>query len=103
MNTLELAQEALRRGCVLSLKYNGEFRRVEVHAVGVSKAGNQVMRAYEVDDEGASISHTVGFKLMTLAKAEEVTITTGVSQAPRPGYKEGDKDMIELIAELKIA
>lgn len=95
----EVACEALRRGICLELQYNGYARVVEVHAVGISTAGNPVMRAWQV--RGGSVSNEpVGWKLMRLDEAVAAVLTDEKSGAPRPGYKPGDKGMQRIICQL---
>jgi hypothetical protein len=47
------ACEALRAGLCLELRYSGFSRIVEVHGVGVSTAGNPVMRVFQVRGDSA--------------------------------------------------
>jgi hypothetical protein len=43
-----IACDALRIGVVLELRYDGYWRHGEVHAVGVTKEDNEVMRVWQV-------------------------------------------------------
>lgn len=89
------ACEALAAGKCLELRYSGFSRVVEVHAVGVSTAGNEVMRAWQV--RGGSVSgEPVGWKLMRLDEALSAAIINEPSQAPRHGYARGDKGMASI-------
>jgi hypothetical protein len=93
------ACEALKLGCCLELRYDGFARVVEVHAVGTSTAGNPVMRVWQV--RGGSVhNEPVGWKLMRLDEARSVVITKERSQAPRAGYKPGDKGMTTIRCQL---
>lgn len=96
----ERFSEALRRGVVLSVTYDGIARLVEVHALGVSRTGREVARVYQVD--GASLSgENVGWKLMALDKVfDRPRLTHDQSQAPRPGYQKGDLGMVEVFEEI---
>lgn len=90
---------ALERRRVLELRYDGFSRWVEVHAVGISTAGHDVMRCWQV--RGGSVSgETVGWKLMRLDEAWQPFLTAEQSLAPRPGYKRGDRDMVRIIAQV---
>lgn len=87
-----LPSVAGRSGVCLRLQYDGYFRVVEVHAVGVSTAGNPCMRVFQV--RGGSVSNEpVGWKMMVLDKAFTMHLTEEVSQAPRPGYAKNDRGM----------
>jgi hypothetical protein len=93
------ACSALRSGHILQLRYDGFTRDVEVHAVGVTKEGNEVMRVWQV--AGGSASHeSVGWKLLRLDEATGAIVTTQKSIPPRPGYKRGDKVMSRIQCQL---
>lgn len=95
---IETASEALRKAKVLELRYDGVSRQVEVHAVGYTKAGHPIMRAWQTG--GGSKSERVGWKLMRLDEASGAEITSEASAAPRRGYKRGDPAMDRIICEL---
>ncbi|MEZ5681624.1 MAG: hypothetical protein R3E14_10055 [Erythrobacter sp.] len=88
----DLPITAGRSGVCLSLTYNEYSRIVEVHAVGVSAAGNRLMRVFQVSGGSAS-GETVGWKLMRLDATSNLVVTDQVSKAPRPLYKRGDRAM----------
>jgi hypothetical protein len=84
---------------VLELRYDGYSRCVEVHAVGYSKAGEAMMRAWQVRGGSAS-GEKVGWKLMRLAEASSAAISEAPSEAPRRGYKRGDPALARILCEL---
>jgi hypothetical protein len=95
----QTACESLRAGKLLSVMYDGYSRAVEVHAVGVSKAGHTIMRVWQV--RGGSVSNEpVGWKLLRLDEARGFGMLHDDSLAPRNGYKRGDKDMVRIICQL---
>jgi hypothetical protein len=86
------ACSALRLGKCLELRYDGFTRTVEVHAVGTSEEGRDLMRVWQV--RGGSVSNErTGWKLLRLDEAFGASITNEKSEAPRYGYKRGDKAM----------
>lgn len=90
---------ALNTGVRLELRYDGFVRVVEVHAVGISTAGNPCMRVFQV--RGGSVSgEPVGWKMMVLDKAFTMHLTEEVSQAPRQGYAKNDRGMSVIHAQL---
>lgn len=90
---------ALHAGVCLRLQYDGFNRVVEVHAVGISTAGNPCMRVYQV--RGGSVSNEpIGWKMMTLDKSFSAHLTEEVSHAPRQGYAKNDRHMSVIYAQL---
>ena len=94
-----VACDALQNGRVLELQYDGYFRGVEVHAVGVTKDGNSIMRVYQVS--GGSVSNEpIGWKLLRLDEATGAAVTKVKSFAPRAGYNRQDKAMAQITCQL---
>ncbi len=94
-----IACDALRSGRVLELRYDGYVRCVEVHAVGVTKDDNFIMRVWQVS--GGSVSNErVGWKLLRLDEAFGASLSDVPSQAPRRGYKRNDKVMDRILCQL---
>lgn len=96
----DTACEALRRGKRLELRYDGYSRVVEVHAVGVTKEDHGIIRVYQV--RGGSASHDpVGWKLFRTDEVSSAHIMEESSDAPRRGYKRGDKAMERIKCEIR--
>jgi hypothetical protein len=94
-----VACEALQKGICLELRYDGYARVVEVHAVGRSTAGHEVMRVYQL--RGGSVSgERQGWKLMRLDEAVSGHLTDEKSQAPRSGYARNDSHMHSIRCQL---
>ena len=90
---------ALRAKKRLELRYDGFARVVEVHAVGATKDGNDVMRVWQV--RGGSVSgQPVEFKLLRLDEAFTAHMIDEKSQAPRFGYKHEDKALKVIYCQL---
>lgn len=83
---------------VVEFFYEGEQRIVEPHCYGKTTAGNEGLRAFQID--GYSSSGKLGWKMYDLGKAENVVISDQSFEGPRPGYKRGDKGMSQIYAEL---
>jgi hypothetical protein len=96
---IETACGAIRQKRLLELKYDGFSRRVEVHAVGYTKAGHAVMRAWQVSG-GSKSGERVGWKLVRLAEALDAAISAEPAEAPRRGYKRGDKAIDRIVCEV---
>lgn len=97
--TLVIACEALAEGKRLTLNYDSHSRIVEVHAVGTSTAGNPIMRVWQTSG-GSNKGGIPDWRLMRLDRASEISITDEVSEAPRDGYKSGDKAMAFINCEI---
>lgn len=87
-----IACEALGAGKRLELRYDGYSRVVEVHAVGVTKDGNGIMRVWQVRG-GSNSGERQGWKLFRLDETFSSHVIDEESEAPRRGYARGDKAM----------
>lgn len=90
--------EAIKNQNVIELQYEGEWRVVEPHCYGETTAGNEGLRAYQID--GYSSTGKFGWKMYDLGRANNITITEQTFDSPREGYKRGDKGMSRIHAEL---
>ena len=86
------ACRALREGKCLQVDYGGYERTVEVHVVGRSGEGREIMRVWQVRGGSASGAR-VGWKMLHLDDVRSSRIADERSQAPRPGYKRDDDVM----------
>lgn len=96
MNNLII--EAIKNRNVIKFYYENELRIVEPHCYGITTAGNEGLRAFQID--GYSLSGKMGWKMYDLGKAENIKIIGNTFQNPRTGYKKGDKGMNEIFIEL---
>lgn len=86
-----------QRKC-LELRYNGLRRLVEIHAVGYTSDGNAIMRVWQVSG-GSNSGEVPGWKLLRLDEVSGMAITDTASQAPRAGYKRGDRHMLRIVCQ----
>ena len=106
--SLDSIIDAIKGKKITIIYYDGDepggrgLRQIEPVCLGVSKAGNKVLRAW--DSEGAS--HTgfkgeqplPGWRLFRLDKILSNKPTGEVYNQPRPGYNfNGDKSMVSVI------
>jgi len=89
--------EAIENQNVIEFYYEGERRVVEPHCYGKTTAGNEGLRAYQID--GYSSSGIMGWKMYDLGKANDIAVNEGAFKV-RDGYKRGDKGMSEIFAEI---
>ena len=110
--SLDSIVDAIKNRQVVVIYYDGDepggrgLREIEPVCLGVSKAGNKVLRAW--DSEGAS--HTgykgeqplPGWRLFRLDKILSNKPTGEVYNQPRPGYNfNGYKSMVSVIINAK--
>ena len=106
--SIDSIMDAIKGRKVVIIYYDGDepggrgIRQIEPVCLGVSKAGNKVLRAW--DSEGAS--HTAykgekplpGWRLFRLDKILSNKPTGEVYNDPKPGYNfNGDKSMVSVI------
>lgn len=89
---------AIENKNLLEFQYEGENRIVEPHCYGETTAGNEGLRAYQVD--GYSSSGRLGWRMYDLGKAEKITLLDTIFHSPREGYSKGDKGMQSIYMEL---
>lgn len=94
-----VACEALRGGHCLELRYDGYSRIVEVHAVGSTKDGNDIMRVWQLSG-GSNSGERSGWKVMRLDEAFSAHVSSEKSDAPRRGYVRGDKAMQHIYCQI---
>ena len=110
--SLQTVQDAVKRRQVCIINYDGDepggkgIREVEPVALGKSKAGNLVMRAW--DREGASHTAYKGeqplpsWRLFRLDRILSMKPTGEIYNTPRPNYNfNGDKSMTSVILVAK--
>lgn len=88
----QVACDALAQGKCLQLTYDRFSRVVEVHCVGRSAEGHDLMRVWQVRG-GSKSGENVGWKLLHLDEALGAVVIDEDSQAPRPGYNRNDTAM----------
>lgn len=92
---------AMRHGLCVAFVYDGKPRVVEVHALGIStKDGGGLLRGYQVGGEASRPLPM--WTLYRTDKIERMIATFNESVAPRDGYKMGDAQMGDLVAELVV-
>jgi hypothetical protein len=94
-----IASQALREKKCLELRYDGFTRVVEVHAVGLTKDGNAIMRVWQLRG-GSNSGERQGWKLMRLDEGFSAHMIDEKSNAPRPDYKRGDAAMQTIVCQV---
>lgn len=99
---IETLKTAIAQRQTVSFVYDDRRRIVEVHAVGKStKDQSIIVRGYQV--AGESSRPLPGWALFTASKMDALELSAlPLSEAPRPGYKENDKQMSEIIVQVEV-
>lgn len=90
---------AIKHKFCLEFYYNGGTRIVEPHCYGVSKAGNELLRAFQISGFSES-GNPVGWKLFRIDKARDVKVSSDDFNGPRPEYNPNDSAMTTIYCAL---
>jgi len=91
--------EAIQNMHLLSFNYKNHKRVVEPHTHGISTTGNECMRCYQISGDSSS-GKVPGWKMMTIDKITDLSLSQVKFSEPRPKYKKGDKHMTTIFCEL---
>lgn len=87
---------------LVRLWYNGGFRTLELHAYGRGTKGHDLLRAYQTEGHSESGEHE-GWKLLIANGPDGLSELTMLDESflgPRPEYRQNDKAMVEIYAQL---
>ncbi len=90
---------AIKEKRLLSFTYDGYARVVEPHCYGITTAGNEAIRCYQVRG-GSSSGKVPDWRMMTIDSIRGLTLTQETFSLPRTGYKRGDRGMSTIFCEL---
>ena len=83
---------AIRSRSVIQFHYDGGVRIAEPYCHGTSRAGHEVVRAYQTGGYSSS-GDPVAWKLFEVSKMQALTVTTSSFTANRAGYNPNDAHM----------
>lgn len=84
--------DAIESRAILRFSYDGGVRTVEPYCHGISTAGHEVLRAYQIGGYSQS-GDPRGWKLFEVAKISGLSETGQTFTANRPGYNPDDQGM----------
>lgn len=90
--------QAINQRNYISFSYSGLDREAQPAAVGVSRAGNPVLRCYQTAGDHVTPGHE--WDLCELSKMGNLEILDKTFSSDPPGYKKGDRHMTHIYAEL---
>jgi len=91
--------QAIAERKLLEFTYDGYPRTVEPYCHGITTAGNEAIRCYQVAG-GSSSGKVPGWHMMTTNKIVGLTVSQQTFPGQRPEYKKGDKGMSTIFCEL---
>lgn len=95
---LQTIINAIRNREILLFTYSGLPRTVQPVAAGVSRAGNDVLRCYQI--AGGHITSGHEWDLCEISKISNLRVDGQHFSGEPPRYKRGDKGMTTIYAEL---
>jgi hypothetical protein len=90
--------EAIETQKVVELRYHGYARTVEPHAYGRDKAGDEILRCFQVSG-GSESGERTGWKLLKVADVYSIHVEQTAFQA-RDGYRRNDQTMEYFFCQL---
>jgi hypothetical protein len=84
---------------VIHFYYDGGYRFAEPHCYGVSKDGNELLIAYQIDGHSES-NNPVPWRMFRLDKLSNLSSTEDSFDSPRPEYNPNTKVMASIYASL---
>lgn len=91
--------DAIKSMRTLKFDYGGGTRIVEPHCYGVSRKGNELLRAYQTSGYSES-GETEGWKLFSVEEISSVQFGANEFSGPRPQYNSRDRAMASIYCAL---
>ncbi|GFM38291.1 hypothetical protein DSM19430T_29750 [Desulfovibrio psychrotolerans] len=91
--------EAINTRSELRVFYNGGYRTIEPHRMGIANTENTLLRCFQTSGYSES-GETVGWKLFNVRNMRDVSPTGVHFLTPRPEYTLADSAMHRVICEL---
>jgi predicted DNA-binding transcriptional regulator YafY len=89
---IDRIESAIRRRVCIELDYLPGIRIIEPHALGISKDGDVLLRAYQISGASASGEHE-NWKLFRVDRISGLSESTQTFAGPRPQYNPNDSAM----------
>ena len=90
---------AIRSRRIIRFYYDGGFRTVEPYCYGISTAGNEVLRGYQLGGYSRSGKPT-DWKLFRVSEIQSLTITHRHFTGHRPEYDPNDSMMTRIFCHV---
>lgn len=89
---------AVQERRIITFTYDGIAREAQPCAVGISRAGQEALRCYQV--AGGHVEPGHEWDLCVLSKIRNLVVTSATFDGEPPGYRRGDRGMTRIFAEL---
>jgi len=90
---------AIHNKKIISFVYDGGKRIVEPFCHGISSAGNEVLRGFQVGGYSKT-GNPIGWKLFKVSDMSGILITQNVFTGNRPGYNAKDSAMTSICCHI---
>jgi predicted DNA-binding transcriptional regulator YafY len=91
--------EAINEKRIIAFYYDGGYRTVEPYVYGMSGAGHEVLRAYQLGGHSDSEAHE-GWKLFKTSRIKNLVETPEFFKELRSDFKKEDPAIKEIFAEI---
>jgi predicted DNA-binding transcriptional regulator YafY len=99
MSLLNKIIQAIENRKLMEFNYDGNFRIVEPHTVGVSKTGKEMLSAFQTGGD-SNRGNVPCWGQFSVSKIEKLQVLDDSFSGTRSGYTRGDSRMNEIYAEL---
>lgn len=90
---------AIRSRELVRFYYNGGIRTVEPHCYGLSAAGPEPLRGYQIGGYSET-GEPIGWKLFQVSKMSSLSVMDERFTGPRPSYNPDDSAMEVIFCQL---
>lgn len=94
-----LIKKAIKNKNILEFNYQGFYRVVEPHTLGIFSNGNELLIAYQIDGESKSRKPPF-WSNFQIDEIEDLSISEDSFSEARDGYKRGDNRFKFIFSEL---
>ncbi|MHB1295013.1 MAG: hypothetical protein ACYC4R_08430 [Anaerolineae bacterium] len=95
----DLVCKAIQGRLLIAFRYSGGERLVEPYVHGVSTAGHEVIRGYQVSGYSAS-GRPTGWKQFRVEDMADLELTNRTFTDNRPGYQPSGRGLLEMHCHL---
>ena len=90
---------AIKTKRIITFYYDGGLRRIEPYCHGVTKKGNELLRAFQISGYSRS-GNPIGWKLFSLSKIANLKILDDTFQSIRRDYNPKDSAMSRIFCKV---